>query len=68
MKKTNFIDEWIKENKEEQGDYACFAGFEKEVYKRCDRFADDYSNMDIYSQLDLFKFVTDLLEEQQGER
>ena len=55
---------WWRENKVEHGPYGAFAGFERDLRKWCDSLELAYDDMDIYQQIQLFAFVTELLAEE----
>ena len=60
---TDPRDRWQAKHEAEQGAYAQFVGFEEELKAHDDRLAMEYIEMDIYTQIELYDFVTNLLEE-----
>ena len=59
----NALDRWVVNNSEEHGPYACFAGFEIDVRAWSESLSLAYDELDIYTQIALFAFVSDLLDE-----
>jgi hypothetical protein len=58
---------WQDENPD-AGHYACLAGFEKAICAYTDKLEYAYQGLEITEQIDLFGFVTTLLEkEREGE-
>ena len=55
---------WQAENAEEHGHYAMFAGFEAAIRGHSELMQIAYDEMGIYEQIELFVFVTGLLEKE----
>jgi len=58
---SKIINKWTEENKEHE-QYACIIGFE-EALREYDTLSEVYDEMDHMAKIDLFVFVTKLLEE-----
>ena len=57
------IDRWVKAH-EEDGAYSALAGFDADIRQSHEALQLAYDDMDIYVQVALFAFVTDLLAEE----
>ena len=61
--KDRVITRWRTMHEKEHAHYAHFVGFETDIRKR-ENLSLAYDEMDIYTQIDLFGFVIDLLSEE----
>jgi len=58
------LERWKREHENTEGHHFALAGFEADIRSRGERLADAYAALDVYTQIALFAFVAELLDEE----
>jgi len=60
---SKVIEKWMAKHEDKHGPYAVWAGFEDEIGAiGNERIGDMYDSQDIYTKIELFSFVVELLD------